>query len=71
MFDVTDGLQPGLSLAQQRLRDAQGAVASANAGKLGRSTDAAMAQTAQSAIFAEALLGALHERLAEIKAVTK
>ena len=71
MFDVADGLQAGISRGQERLRDAQSAVAQANAGNTGRSADAAMAQTAQAAIFSEALLGALHARLDEIKSVTK
>ena len=53
------------------MNEAQGAVARANAGVGGRSADAAMAQTAQAAIFDEALLSAVHARLAEIKAVTK
>ncbi len=53
------------------MRNAQAAVASANAGHTGRSTDAAMAQTAQAAIFNEALLGAIHARLNEVKAVTR
>ncbi|MBV8117209.1 MAG: hypothetical protein JOZ01_04485 [Candidatus Eremiobacteraeota bacterium] len=57
--------------AQQRLRDAQAAVASANAGRTGRSTDAAMAQSARAAIFTEALLGAMHARLTEVKSVTR
>jgi hypothetical protein len=46
-------------------------LACANAGEGGRSADAAMAQTAQAAIFDEALLGAMHARLEELKAVTK
>ena len=71
MFDVADSLRTGLDAAEGRLRDAQSAVARANAGERGRSTDAAMAQTAQAAIFNEALLSAMHERLNEVKAVTK
>ena len=43
----------------------------AAAGNGGRSVDAAMAGTAQAAIFTEALLEAEHARLAEIKSVTK
>jgi hypothetical protein len=71
MYDVGDSLQSGLDRAQARLHDAQAAVAAANAGQAGRSTDAAMAQTAQAAIFSEALLGAMHSRLQEVKAVTR
>ena len=40
----------------RRLHDAQAAVAAANSGSGGRSADAAMAQTAQAAIFTEALI---------------
>ncbi|MBV8638447.1 MAG: hypothetical protein JO322_10200 [Candidatus Eremiobacteraeota bacterium] len=71
MFDVAHSLQRGLDDAQARLRESQGAVAQANAGHLGRSTDAAMAQAARAAIFDEALLGAMHARLSELKAVTR
>lgn len=71
MFDVAESLRTGLDTAATRLRDAQAAVAQANAGHNSRSTDAAMAQTARAAIFNEALLSAMHERLNEIKAVTK
>jgi len=72
MFDVGDSLQAALERGRAELRDAQSRVAAANAGGLaGRSTDAAMAQTARAAIFTEALLSAEHARLEEIKAVTR
>ena len=71
MFDVGESLQGGLQRAAERMRDAQGRVAAANAGTGRRDADGAMAQTAQAAIFDEALLGALHARLEEVKAVTK
>ncbi|HTZ54170.1 MAG TPA: hypothetical protein VMB20_03840 [Candidatus Acidoferrum sp.] len=71
MFDVADSLRGGLQTAAERLAQAQAAVARANAGDGGRTADAAMAQTAQAAIFDEALLGAMHDRLEEIKAATK
>ncbi len=71
MFDVAASLHPGLKAAQEGLRSAQNALAKSNAGNGGRSADAAMAQTAQAAIFNQALLSAVHSRLAEIKAVTK
>jgi hypothetical protein len=72
MFDVGDSLRSALDGARDRLHDAQAAVARANAGGAGgRAADAAMAQTAQAAIFSEALLESEHARLAEIKAVTK
>jgi hypothetical protein len=69
MFDVIDGLRGGIDAAERRISDAQTAVARANAG--GRSADAAMAQSAEAAIFDEALLSSLRARLVEIKAVTR
>lgn len=72
MFDVGDSLLEALRDARSRLRDSELAVARANAGMAaGRSADAAMSQTAQAAIFTEALLGAVHARFEELKAVTK
>jgi hypothetical protein len=71
MFDVADSLRSGLQIAAERLAQAQASVARASTGEGGRTADAAMAQTAQAAIFDEALLGAMHARLEEVKAVTK
>jgi hypothetical protein len=71
MFDVGESLQAGLASAAERMRSAQAAVAQANAGSGGRQAGAAMAAAAQAAIFDEAILGALHARLEEVKAVTK
>ena len=72
MFDVGDSLRSAFDQARDRLRDAQEAVARANAGaKSGRHADAAMAQTAQAAIFTEALLGIERARLTALKSVTK
>ncbi|MGB8798032.1 MAG: hypothetical protein WCC70_10820 [Candidatus Aquilonibacter sp.] len=71
MFDVAESLRSGLESAATRLHQAQNVIARANAGEGGRTADAAMAQTAQAAIFDEALLGAMHARLEEVKAVTK
>jgi hypothetical protein len=72
MFDVGESLRSAVDSADARLRDAQRDVARANAGvDAGRHTDAAMAATAQAAIFAEALLGAQRARFEEIKAVTR
>jgi hypothetical protein len=72
MFDVAESLRGALTDARGRLREAQESVAAANAGDAtGRSADAAMAQTAQAAIFTEVLLSAERARFAEIKAVTK
>lgn len=71
MFDAADSLRGGLQVAAERLGQAQAAVAHANAGEGGRTCDAAMAQTAQAAIFEEALVAAMHARLEEVKAVAK
>jgi hypothetical protein len=72
MFDVGDSLRDAFESARVRLRDAQASVALTNSGKeMGRSADAAMAQTAQAAIFTEVLLAAERSRFEEIKAVTK
>jgi hypothetical protein len=72
MFDVGESLNDAIEKAHERLQAAQDSVALANAGKRGaRSADAAMAETAQAAIFTEVLLSAQHSRLAEIKAVAK
>ena len=72
MFDVGDSLREAVTAAHAQLRDSQAAVAQANSGAAsGRSADAAMAQTAQAAIFTEALLGAERARFEEIKAVAK
>ncbi len=72
MFDVGDSLRDALAAARARLHDAQASVALANsANTMGRSADAAMAQTAQAAIFTEVLLVAQRARFEEIKAVTK
>ena len=72
MFDVGDTLRDALDDARSRLRDAQRAVAAASSGEAaGRAADGAMAQTAEAAIFTEALLNAERARFAEIKAVLK
>lgn len=71
MFDVAESLRGGFARAAAEMSDAERAVARANAGERGRSADGAMAETAQAALFNEALLGAVHARLEEIKAVSK
>lgn len=72
MFDVGETLRGALEYARGRLTEAQNAVARANAGgQAGRSADAAMAKTAQAAIFSEALLAAQRARFEEVKAVTR
>jgi hypothetical protein len=50
MFDVGDSLRDAIDAARSRLKDAQAAVARANAGvAAGRSADAGMAQTSHAA----------------------
>jgi hypothetical protein len=71
MFDVGESLRGGLSAADERIRAAQLRVAQSTAQPGGRGADAAMAQAARAALFDEALLGALHARLQEIKAAAK
>ena len=71
MFDVGFSLRDAFASARTQLRDAQTTLARANAGGLVRSTDLAMAQTAQAAIFNEALLAAVRARFEAIKSVTK
>jgi hypothetical protein len=72
MFDVGDNLRDAIDAARSRLKDAQASVARANSGvAAGRSADPAMAQTAQAAIFTEALLGVERARFEEIKGVAK
>jgi hypothetical protein len=72
MYDVGDSLRAAFANARNSLHDAQARVARANAGEAsGRGADAAMAATAQAAIFTEALLAAERARFAEIKSVAK
>jgi hypothetical protein len=71
MFETNDALSSALTRAQNQLGDAERHVALANAGHQSRSADAAMAQTARAAIFSEALLSAMHARLAELKSASK
>lgn len=71
MFDVADSLRAGFDSAQRALLDAQTALARAGAGGDAARGNAAMAQTAQAALFQEALLAAEHARLAEIKGVAR
>ena len=72
MFDLGDSLRQALGAARERLHAAQGAVArSAAANGGGRAADAAMARTAQAAIFSEALMSAERARFEELKAVTR
>ena len=72
MFDVGLSLRDAFTTARAQLYDAQADIARANAGDgAGRSADLAMARTAQTAIFTEALLAAVRARFEEIKSVSK
>lgn len=72
MYDVGESLHGALDASDARLRDAQTLVARANSGaQVGRGADAAMAATAQAAIFTEAILAAERARFEAIKAATK
>lgn len=66
MFDVAASLREPLAQAQQRLTAAASAAATSPTVNNGR-----MAQVAQQAIFTEAVMNAMHARLAELKSVTK
>jgi hypothetical protein len=69
MFDVGSSLAPAVRRAQQQLDTASEETVRANA--TGRGAEAAMTATARAALFGEALLAALHARLAEVKAAAK
>lgn len=72
MFDVGLSLRDAFASARTQLHDAQVKLAHAGAGDgHERSADLAMAQTARSAIFTEALLAAVRARFEEIKSVAK
>ncbi|HTU80938.1 MAG TPA: hypothetical protein VMF61_02350 [Candidatus Acidoferrales bacterium] len=72
MYDVGESLRAADATAHAALQAAQLAVARSGAGAAaGRSADAAMANTAQAAIFSEALLGVEHARFEALQAVTR
>jgi hypothetical protein len=69
MFDVAASLLNALNAAREGLAAAASRTATAQT-TLGTSRpDAAMASVAQRAIFTEALMNAMHSRLAEVKSV--
>jgi hypothetical protein len=70
MFDVAASLNRAIDASQRGLSAAALATSRAQTPVGDSRTDAAMAGVAQNAIFTEALLNALHARLAEIKSVT-
>lgn len=69
MFDVAASLNGALNAARDGLAQAASQTARVQTQYGGTRTDAAMAGVAQRAIFTEALLNAVHARLAEIKSV--
>lgn len=70
MFDVAASLNGALRGAKDSLADAASETARAQTRYGNARPDAAMAAVAQRAIFTEALLNAIHSRLAEVKSVT-
>jgi hypothetical protein len=70
MFDVAASLNNAMNVARSGIAGAAAATSRAQTPLGGSRTDAAMAAVAQKAIFTEALLNAVHARLAEIKSVT-
>lgn len=70
MFDEMDSLRGGFATADRGLREAERAVAHAEAGNR-RGADTAMAALARNAIFTEALLAATRSRLQEITTAAK
>lgn len=71
MFDVAGSLMNALNRSRDRLGEAAAATSRAQTPYGSERSDAAMAGVAEKAIFQEALMNALHSRLAEIKNVTR
>ena len=67
MFDVAQSLGGALTAAASRLGGAAAGTSRAATPYGNARSDAPMASVAQNAIFTEALLNAIHARLAEIK----
>lgn len=70
MFDVAAPLLSALAQSRDGLGDAAAATSRAQTPYGSSRSDAAMAGVAEKAIFQEALMNAMHSRLAEIKSVT-
>lgn len=70
MFDVAAPLINALTQSRDGLQDAASQTARSQTPYGSSRSDAAMAGVAEHAIFQEALLNAMHARLAEIKSVT-
>lgn len=71
MFDVAGSLTNAMNAARNGLADAASATSRAQTPYGSSRTDTAMAEAAQQAIFSEALLNAIHARLAEIKSAAR
>lgn len=69
MFDVADSLMGALASAKNGLSAAAGGVSRSQTALGSAQTDNTLALAADKAIFTEALLNAVHARLAEIKNV--
>ena len=70
-MDLAPQLRSALSATRNTLADDASRAARAQTSVGDPASDATMASLAQSAIFSEALMAAMHSRLEEIKAVTK
>jgi hypothetical protein len=71
MFDVAATLSGALLSARGRLAASADATARSDTAYGGGRIDGAMAGVAQQTLFTEAILNAVHSRLAEIKSVTR
>jgi hypothetical protein len=71
MFDVADTLLTALSASRGALQTTASAAARAQTPLGSGDTDRAMAGVAEHALFTEALLSAMHARLAEIKTAAR
>ncbi|HZZ65320.1 MAG TPA: hypothetical protein VFE17_07475 [Candidatus Baltobacteraceae bacterium] len=67
MFDVGLSLAPALRNAGEQIAQASATTARAGTSLGEARSEAAMAAIARTAVFSEALLNAVHARLAEIK----
>lgn len=70
MFDIAAPLNSALAQSREGLQRAASQTARAQTPYGSARSDSAMAGVAEKAIFQEALMNAMHARLAEIKSVT-
>lgn len=71
MFDVAHTLMTALSGSRNALKEAASQAARSQTALSNGGTDRAMAGVAERALFTEALLSAMHARLAEIKTAAR